>query len=166
MERVVPNAALQGEVEYLVAEDNELGTERHALLRELLSHDILDKMEEERKKKQRKTPPKSRLGKAINATLNQWETLTRFIEDVQLPLDNNMAERALRTIAVDRKNFLFVGNGQAGQNHAILQSLVLTCLANKVNPQDYIANVLVRIQAHPMSRIDELLPMNWKNSKQ
>ncbi len=150
------------EVEYLAVEEHAYRTERHAAMRKLLSQDILDKMKTWMTKRQAKTPPKSPLGKALNYALNQWETLIQFVEDVHLPLDNNIAERALRTIAIGRKNFLFVGNNQAGQNLAILQSLVSTCVANKVNPREYLADVLVRIQTHPMKRIDELLPMLWK----
>ena len=128
----------------------------------MLSQHWLDKLHEWLVKKKRKSPPKSPLGQAVGYVLNQWEPLTKFVSDVRLPLDNNAAERALRPIALGRKNFLFVGNDRAGQNLAVLQSLVSTCMANDVNPYEYIADVLIRIQSHPMSRIDELLPMNWK----
>ena len=93
---------------------------------------------------------------------NQWETLTRFVSKEKVGLDNNASERALRTVAIGRKNFLYVGNEQAGQNLAVLLSLIETCKANKVNPEEYIADVLIRIQTTPHNRIDELLPMNWK----
>jgi transposase len=82
---------------------------------------------------QDKHPPKSPMAVAIRYTLNNWEVLGRFIEDVRLPLDNNAAESAL-------------------------YSLVATCEANGVNPIAYLADVLMRLQTHPMSRIDELLP--------
>ena len=149
-------------VEYKVAEEDCLQSERHSAYRKLLSQDVLDKFQEWLTKRKKDTPPKSPLGQAVGYTLNQWEPLTRFVEDVRLPLDNNSAERALRPIALGRKNFLFIGNDRAGQNLAVLQSLVSTCMANNVNPQTYIADVLISIQTHPMSRIDELLPMNWK----
>jgi len=64
-------------------------------------------------------------------------------------------------MAIDRKNFLFVGNDQAGDNLAGLYSLVATCEANGVNPTAYLSDVLVRVHEHPNSRIDELLPHNW-----
>ena len=150
------------EVEYEVAEKNALGTEHHLAMRRLVSQDTLDKFKTWLIEKKEKSLPKSGFGQAIGYTLNQWETLTRFVSDVRLPLDNNAAERALRPIALGRKNFLFVGNDEAGQNLAILQSLVSTCQLHGVNPQEYIADVLIRIQTHPSSRIDELLPMNWK----
>ncbi len=150
------------EVEYEAAKRGELGSEQHQAMRTLSSQYTLDKFYKWLLKQRDDWPPKSPLGQAITYTLNQWETLICFVSDVRLPLDNNIAERALRTIAVGRKNFLFVGNEKAGQNLAILQSLVSTCVLHKVNPQDYIADVLIRIQTHPMNRIDELLPMNWK----
>jgi transposase len=77
-------------------------------------------------------------------------------------IDNNASERALRVAALGRKNFLFVGTNEAGENLAGLYSLIATCEANGVNPVDYLADVLIRVQTHPASRIDELLPHNWK----
>ena len=150
------------EVEYEAAKNGELGSERHQAMRTLSSQHTLDTFHKWLLQQKKDGLPKSPLGQAVTYTLNQWDTLIRFVDDVRISLDNNIAERALRTIAVGRKNFLFVGNDQAGQNLAILQSLVSTCVANQVNPQSYIADVLLRIQTHPMNRIDELLPMNWK----
>jgi transposase len=106
-------------------------------------------------------PPKSPIAVAIRYTLNNWEALGRFVDDVRLPLDNNASESALRRVALGRKNFLFTGNDEAGQNIAALYSLVATCEANGVNPVAYLADVLMRVQTHPMSRLDELLPPNW-----
>lgn len=83
------------------------------------------------------------------------------LDDAECPLDNNPAEAALRRVALGRKNFLFVGNDDAGNNLAGLYSLVATCEANQVNPTAYLTDVLVRIHEHPNSRIDELLPHNW-----
>ena len=84
------------------------------------------------------------------------------MDDERLPLDNNRSERVLRTAAVGRKNFLFVGHDEAGRNLAGLYSLVATCLANEINPEAYLADVLTRVQSHPNSRLDELLPVAWK----
>jgi transposase len=106
-------------------------------------------------------PPKSPLGKAIRYGLGQWAALRRFLSNARIPLDNNTAEAALRRVALGRKNFLFVGNEVAGENLADLYSLVATCEANDINPVEYLADVLARINDHPNSRIDELLPQNW-----
>lgn len=69
---------------------------------------------------------------------------------------------ALRVAALGRKNFLFVGHDEAGENLAGLYSLIATCEAHQVNPVDYLADVLLRVQSHPASRVDELLPQNWR----
>ena len=66
-------------------------------------------------------------------------------------------------MAVGRKNYLFVGSTEAGQNLGILQTLVQTCKLHKVNPQEYLSDVLIRIQTHTQSKIDELHPKNWKS---
>lgn len=100
--------------------------------------------------------------KAIAYALNQWSYLTVFLGLVSVPIDNNKSERMLRVLARGRASYLFVGTDDAGQNLAILMSLVLTAEACGINPQAYIADVLLRIQNHPAARIDELLPQNWK----
>ncbi|MCY1030681.1 IS66 family transposase [Corallococcus sp. BB11-1] len=107
-------------------------------------------------------PPKGPLGQALSYARKQWDALTRFVSDARLPLDNNRSEAALRKAALGRKNFLFVGHEAAGENLAGLYALVATCEANGVNPEDYLADVLLRVQTHPNARIGELLPHEWK----
>ena len=102
------------------------------------------------------------MGKAIKYLLNQKKPLRLFLDDPKVRLDNNLSERNLRLVALGRKNFLFVGHDAAGENLAILQTLVSSCIANGINPQDYLADVIMRVQHHPQSRIDELLPDQWK----
>ncbi len=94
--------------------------------------------------------------------LKQWEARTRFMENERIPLDNNRSESALRKAVLGRKNLLFVGHEAAGENLAGLYALVATCEANGVNPEAYLADVLLRVQTHPNSRIGELLPHEWK----
>ncbi|HEX8702482.1 MAG TPA: IS66 family transposase, partial [Myxococcaceae bacterium] len=106
--------------------------------------------------------PKGPMGQALSYTLNQWQALSRFVNDEQLPLDNNRSEGALRKVALGRKNFLFVGHQAAGENLAGLYALVATCEANGINPEQYLADVLLRVQTHPNSRIDQLLPHRWQ----
>lgn len=89
-------------------------------------------------------------------------TLTKFLDNPAIPLDNNAAESALRRIAIGRKNWLFVGNADSGQNLAILMTLIKSCQAVDVNPQEYLTDVLMRVSTHPAAKIDELLPDNWK----
>jgi transposase len=150
------------EVEYSAAEQNVLGTEKHLAMRKTKSKKITNKLKSWLEKQKKIFPPRSKMGQAIGYALNQWKTLIVFLDDAKLHLDNNMSERMLRLIALGRKNFLFVGNNGAGDNLAVLQSLVSTALLNDVNPQEYLADVLLRIQTHPQSKIDELLPHRWK----
>jgi transposase len=106
--------------------------------------------------------PKSAMGEAIRYIRNQYVFLTRFLTDVEIDPDNNLSERLLRIIALGRKNYLFVGHEQAGRNSAMLASLLATCVMHGVNPQDYLADVLIRVQTHPAARLDDLLPHRWK----
>ncbi len=149
-------------IEYLAAEREILGTDAHAYLRRNESQAIIDRMEQWLDDQKMQHPPKSPLGKAIAYTQNNWSPLSAFLDDPKLPLDNNAAERALRIFALGRKNFLWVGHDEAGQNLAILQTLVSTCRLHEVNPYDYIKDLLIRIQTHPAAQLDNLLPMNWK----
>jgi transposase len=135
---------------------------RHRTLRQTRSTKIIADIFEWLDAQKPLHPPKSPLGRAINDTLKQREALSVFLDNPKVSRDNNLSERNLRLIALGRKNFLFVGNDQAGENLAILQSLVATCVANDVNPQDYLADVLMRIQEHPQSAIAELMPYNWQ----
>jgi len=106
-------------------------------------------------------PPKSALGQAISYARNRGDTLTRFLDDVRIPLDNNASERALRIVALGRKNFLFVGNPDCGGNLAGLYSLVATCDLHDVDPLEYLRDVLLRVDTHPATKVDELLPHRW-----
>ena len=89
------------------------------------------------------TPPKSPFGKALTYRNNNWNSLQVFLTDPKIKLDNNISKRALRIVAGGRKNYLIVGNSQAGQNLAIVQTLVQTCTLHKVNPQEYLTDVLM-----------------------
>jgi transposase len=151
-------------VEYDAAARQLLGTDAHRLLREQRSQKILDNWKVWLKERKERHAPKSLMGKAIRYALNQWGPLTRFVHDAKVRLDNNISEAALRIIALGRDNFRWVGHNESGENLAVLQTVVATCVANGVNPQEYITDVLIRVQTHPAKRIDELLPMNWKSA--
>jgi len=105
--------------------------------------------------------PKSALGKAIIYARNQQRVLCNYLSDLRLKLDNNAAEQAIRPVTLGRKNFLFVGSERGGKTAAIFMSLIATCKANKINPYEYLKDVLGRINSHPHKRITELLPQNW-----
>jgi transposase len=138
-----------------------LGTSEHLAMRKKIGAPIRKAMRTWLRDQRPLHPPKSPIGAAIRYALNQWKPLGRFLEDASIPLDNNPAESALRRVALGRRNFLFVGNKAAGEHLAGLYSLVATCEANGVNPVEYLGDVLERINDHPNSRLDELLPHNW-----
>jgi transposase len=149
------------DVEVQAAEADILGTPAHGILRRDKSRSILDDFKAWLDDEQDRHDPKGPMGKAIGYTLRQWSRLEKFLDDPKLRLDNNISEGALRIIALGRDNFRWVGHDEAGENLAILQTIVATCVANGINPQDYIADVLIRMQTHPASELDALLPTNW-----
>jgi len=103
---------------------------------------------------------KSPLAIAIRYALTRWTALTRYLHDGRLELDNNAAERALRAVALGRKNFLFLGADTGGERAEAIYSLIGTAKLNGVDPEAYLRYVLERIADHPINRIDELLPWN------
>lgn len=111
----------------------------------------------------RKLSPKSPMTKAIRYGTKRWKAFTRFLGDGQLEMDNNIAERAIRPVAVGRKNWLFAGSEAGGQRAAAIYSVIETAKMNGLEPQAYIADVIARIAADwPASRWSELMPWNWR----
>jgi transposase len=102
---------------------------------------------------------KTKLAEAIRYALSRWAGLARFLDDGRIEIDSNVVERAIRPIALNRKNALFAGSDGGGEHWAAIASLVETCKLNAVDPQAYLADVIARIVAgHPQSKLDELLP--------
>ncbi len=104
---------------------------------------------------------KSELAGAIRYALTRWVALSRYLADGELEIDNNAAERALRAVALGRKNYLFAGSDAGGARAAILYSLIGTAKLNGVDPMAWLRDVLARIAEHPINQIDALLPWNW-----
>jgi len=102
----------------------------------------------------------SELAGVIRYALVRWEALTRYVTDGRIEMDNNAAERALRAVALGRKNYLFVGSAAGGDRAAAMYSLIGTARLNGLDPQAYLRHVLGCIAEHPINRIDELLPWN------
>uniref|UniRef100_Q07JE6 Transposase IS66 n=1 Tax=Rhodopseudomonas palustris (strain BisA53) TaxID=316055 RepID=Q07JE6_RHOP5 len=100
--------------------------------------------------------------KAINYLLNRWAAFTRFLDDGRVCLTNNAAERALRGVAVGRRNWTFAGSDAGGHRAAAVYALIETCKMNDVDPQAWLADVLARLPDHPASKVADLLPWNWK----
>lgn len=108
----------------------------------------------------RKASKKSDLAAAIGYTLSHWTALTRYRDDGRIEIDNNSAERALRTVALGRKNYLFAGSDAGGERAAAFYSLIGTAKLNELDPEAYLRYVLSHIAEHPINKIDELLPWN------
>jgi hypothetical protein len=109
---------------------------------------------------------KSTIGKALQYSLSRWEALARYASDGRLAIDNNAAERGLRTIAVTRKNFLFLGSDEGGLRAAHIYTIVESARLNGLNPHAYFADVIDRLaKGWPRSRLAELLPWNWSATK-
>ena len=100
--------------------------------------------------------------KAIEYCLKRWQALTRYLDDGNLPIDNNWAENQMRPWALGRKNWLFAGSLESGQRAASIMSLIQSARLNGLDPYAYLADVLRRLPTHPDSQIDELLPHIWK----
>src|SRR5918912_2247682 len=108
--------------------------------------------------------PKSETGKALAYALNHWAALTRFLGDGRICLSNNAAERALRGIAVGRRNWTFAGSDRGGERAAAIYTLIETAKLNGVDPQAWLADVLARLPDHPARRVGDLLPWNWERA--
>ena len=110
--------------------------------------------------------PKSLFGKAIGYTLKRWQQLSRYIEEPMLAIDSNAVEREIRPIALGKKNWLFCASEVGAEASAIIYSLIASCRLANIDPADYLLDVLERISLLPKSRVNELLPVNWKKLRE
>jgi transposase len=129
-------------------------------VRQTRARPLLDQLRQWMEKTLRSLSTKSETAGAIRYALSHWRALTRYVDDGKLEIDNNSAERALRAIAIGRKNYLFMGADSGGQRAASLYSLIGTTKLNGLDPAFYLRTVLATIPEHPINRIEQLLPWN------
>jgi hypothetical protein len=106
--------------------------------------------------------PKHPMAEAVNYALSQWTELNAFCFDGAVPIDNNISEREIKRVVLNRKNSLFVGNPRGGRTASILASLTSTCRRHDVDPQLYLTQLLVNLPSTPMNEISAWLPDQWK----
>ena len=110
-----------------------------------------------------KLSAKSALAEAFRYTLKRREALSRFLVDARLEIDNNIAENAIRAVALGRKNYLFAGSDAGGERAASMYTIMQTAKLNAVNPEAYLRDTLGKIaEGHPINRINQLMP--WQSS--
>jgi len=129
-------------------------------VRQTRSRPLLESMHAWWKATLAKLSQKSDVAMAIRYALDRWSALLRFCEDGRVEIDNNAAERALRAVALGRKNYLFAGSDSGGERAAAIYSLLGSAKLNGIDPEAYLSSVLRRIADHPINRIAELLPWN------
>ncbi len=148
-------------VEHIARENDIARSPTHRELRQTFSKNAMERLKVWLDTPRPQWLPDEPAGKAVNYMVKNWAAMTVFLERVDVPVDNNASESALRLVAKQRDSSLFLGNDEAGKSLAVLMTLVCTAVAHGLNPETYLADVLIRVQTTPMARIDELLPQNW-----
>ena len=143
---------------------NGQSVERRKTVRHELSAPLVADLEAWMRAQRAKLSRGNDVAKAMDYMLKRWSAFTRFLDDGRVCLSNNAAERGVRGIALGRKSWLFCGSDRGGQRAAIMYSLIVTAKMNDIDPQAWLADVLARIAEHPVQRLDELLPWNWRGS--
>jgi transposase len=131
-------------------------------LRREKSGPILAKIKTRLDTEQQLVLPRSPMAQAITYTLNQWDALNRYVEQGFLNIDNNAAERALKRVAIGRKNWLFAGHDEAGASHARLYTLIASAERHGIDPQRYLTGILAKIGQTKLSDLGQFLPDVWK----
>lgn len=144
------------------AKDRQLDADAIRQLRQEQSRPILKQFKAWLEERLRELAPKTPTAKAIGYALKNWPALERYTEDGRLEIDNNRSERAIRPLAIGRKNWLFLGSPRGGQVAATVFSLIQTCKELGLNPEAYLKDILTRLPITKQKDIDSLLPHNWK----
>ncbi|WFT97131.1 IS66 family transposase [Bradyrhizobium barranii] len=141
---------------------NGLSADERRAVRQEKSKPLLDDMHAWLLRERETLSHSSEVLKPINYMLRRWDGFARFLDDGRICLTNNCAERALRGIALGRRNWTFAGSQRGADRAAIMLTMITTCRLNDVDPKAWLADVLARIADHPASRLHELLPWEWK----
>jgi len=166
-EKVAPEIAeeaveLIGDLFRVERRAKDLSVEQRLTLRRAESAPVLAKLREKLLGWKEQLLPKHPMAEAIDYALNQWAELNVFCSDGAVPIDNNVSEREMKRIILNRKNSLFVGNPRGGRTAAILASLTSTCRRHEVDPQLYLTQLLMNLPQTKMSELSDWLPDQWK----
>ena len=129
-------------------------------IREARARPLLTSMDQWLQESLTRLSGKSDVSRAVRYTLGRWPALLRYCNDGRIEIDNNAAERALRAVALGRKNYLFAGSDAGGERAAAMYSLIGSAKLNGIDPELWLSHVLTRIADHPIRRIEQLLPWN------
>ena len=152
LRRIAALYAIEAEIRGLTADDRRF-------LRNQRSRIIVDDLHQFLEARLRQVSAKSRLSEAIRYALTRWDGLIRFLDDGRLDLDNNAVERAIRPLALNRKNALFAGSDEGGDNWAVIATLIENCKLVGINPHTWLTATLTSLaNGHPASRVGELMP--------
>src|ERR1700681_383554 len=138
--------------------------EKRKAVRQQLSAPLVADLEAWMREQRAKLSRGNDVAKAMDYMLKRWSAFTRFLDDGRICLSNNAAERGVRGITLGRKSWLFCGSDRGGERAAVMYSLIVTAKMNDIDPQAWLADVLARIAEHPVQRLDELLPWNWRKT--
>jgi transposase len=134
-------------------------------LRQEKSVPVMDALEQWMVDEYPKVLPKSAIGKAFYYLIGRYNKIYVYLQDGRLEIDNNLIENSIRPVALGRKNYLFAGSHSGAEKAAMVYSLLGSCKLQNINPYDYLQDVLERLPEHPVNRLCELLPPNWKPAK-
>jgi hypothetical protein len=137
-------------------------TDERLRIRQQQSRPVVDKLKHWLTDNRAKVPQGSATAKAIDYSLRRWQALTVFVDNAQVPIDNNWVENQIRPIALGRKNWLFAGSLRAGQRAAAIMSLIQSAKLNGLDPHVYLKDVMDKLPTWPNRRILELLPHRWQ----
>jgi transposase len=144
------------------ARDKKMSFDEIYELRQQQAIPILEHLGKWMKESYVQVTPKSSIGKALAYSIERWKKLCIYTTNGMLCIDNNPVENSIRPIAIGRKNYLFAGSHDAAQESAMIYSLLGTCKLHKINPWEWLKDILIRLPDHPINKIKELLPHNWK----